>query len=357
MDHQSEIENIAFEIFSPITGISDDEIRKLMRVRVSSKQMEHEQVAASNKVINRLKETLSAVTKGKNEILDRAILVEESVRSGWAQALQRVKHLEAENKIWKDNAKDSMRKLGLSEDKIENQRNDILELKEKLHEMDRWRKTQEDRQDESTRSLERNRNEELRSALMKETSKLKEELLEEKAVNRIKKVENELALAQSQLARALVDNEAATVIATSKDKDMGELRKSVNEREEEANKICRDAEREVSELEKIIAVTKGELSAFNHERATLQGRLDTAMNERLIALQTVRTMKKKLDSMKEDLNSKNSKLILEKELRARSEQKENEERNERIALSAQIVAMTKALASTESILACTPTLA
>ena len=64
------IRNLSQDIFSPGTGISDDEVRKIMRVRVSSKQMDlDQQVAAGNKVIKRLKDTLSALTKGKNEFV------------------------------------------------------------------------------------------------------------------------------------------------------------------------------------------------------------------------------------------------------------------------------------------------
>jgi len=118
-----------------------------MRVRVSSKQMElDQQVAAGNKVIKRLKDTLTAITKGKNEFLHRAISAEKSARAGWAQALetaqlldedrgffkQKVKQLEVDNTIWKDNAKDTMRELSLSEDKMQNLRNEIEELKGKL---------------------------------------------------------------------------------------------------------------------------------------------------------------------------------------------------------------------------------
>jgi len=392
--NQAETENIASDIFAPGTGISDDEIRKIMRVRVSSKQMElDQQVAAGNKVIKRLKDTLTAITKGKNEFLHRAISAEKSARSGWAQALetaqlldedrgffkQKVKQLEVDNTIWKDNAKDTMRELSLSEDKMQNLRNEIEELKEKLHEAENagtqalialevekarnqenekqaegWRKAQEAMQSQNAIAMERNRNEEdIRNAVMAETSKLKEELQEK--ISRIKEVENELVLAQSQFARAVADSEAAVARATSKDKDMTELMKSINEmqsaskvREEEANKMRREAEQKVSELEKEVAVSKGELNVFNHERATLKETLDTAKGERLAALKSLEDMKEKVDEMKTELNNTQSQLTLEKELRARSEQKESEERNERIALSAQMVAMTKEHAHMET---------
>ena len=88
-------------------------------------------------------------------------------------------------------------------------------------------------------------------------------------------------------------------------------------------------------------MTKGELNVFNHERSTLKDTLDSAKQERLSALDKLDDMKLTVDDLKADLNSTMSQLTLEKELRARSEQKEREERNERIALSAQMVAMTK----------------
>lgn len=110
-----------------------------------------QQVAAGNKVIKRLKDTLTALAKGKNEFMSRAIDSEKQARNGWAQALetaqlldedrgffkQKVKQLEVDNTIWKDNAKDTMRELSLSEDKMQNLRNEIEELKEKLGEAEK----------------------------------------------------------------------------------------------------------------------------------------------------------------------------------------------------------------------------
>merc|ERR1712079_785095 len=109
---------------------------------------------------------------------------------------------------------------------MQNLRNEIEELKEKLHEAENavtqalialevekarnqenekqaegWRKAQEAMQSQNAIAMERNRNEEdIRNAVMAETSKLKEELQEK--ISRIKEVENELVLAQSQFARA-----------------------------------------------------------------------------------------------------------------------------------------------------------
>lgn len=393
---QLETQNIAADIFAPGTGISDDEIRKIMRVRVSSKQMELEQqVAAGNKVIKRLKDTLTALTKGKNEYVHRAIDAEKACRGYWASALetaqlldedrgffkQKVKQLEVDNTIWKDNAKDTMRELSLSEDKMQNLRNEIEDLKQKVAEaenqgtqalialeVEKARNKESEKNQQEWRDSQmatqlaqgnskRNREEEEKMAaqIKEETDKLKVHL--ESAKDRIKQLENELVLSESQFARAVADSEAAFSRAASKDKDMTDLMKSIKDiqnsaaqREEDANKQRRAAESKVSELEKALAVTKGELNVFNHERSTLKDTLDSAKQERMAALQNLDNMKVQVDELKADLNSTMSQLTLEKELRARSEQKEREERNERIALSAQMVAMTKEHAQMEATL-------
>lgn len=111
-----------------------------MRVRVSSKQMGlDQQVVAGNKVIKRLKDTLTAMTKGKNEFLNRAIKAERSTKASLAQASEKVQclgekvtQLEAENITWKDEAEGAMRELRLSDDRVQNLRDEIGELKEKL---------------------------------------------------------------------------------------------------------------------------------------------------------------------------------------------------------------------------------
>ena len=220
----------------------------------------------------------------------------------------------------------------------------------------RWRDSQMATQMSRNNDTQRREDDEVTNRKIKdETDKLARKL--DAKSNRIKELENELVLAESQFARAVADSEAASNRASSKDKDMTELMKSIQDiqatgqsREEAANKERRTAEKMVSELEMTLAVTKGELNVFNHERSTLKDTLDSAKQERVTALQKLDVMKDSVDELKADLNSTMSQLTLEKELRSRSEQKEREERNERIALSAQMVAMTKEHASMETTL-------
>jgi len=209
----------------------------------------------------------------------------------------------------------------------------------------RWRDSQMANQ-MSSKGRSREDDEGFQRKLKEETDRLNKDLQFKR--ERIKELENELASSENQFARAVADSEASSSRANSKDKDMSDLMKSIQDiqkqaqkREEEANKQRRDAEGKVSELDKALALTKGELNVFNHERSTLKDTLDSAKQERLTALEKLDNMKLKVDDLKADLSSTMSQLTLEKELRARSEQKEREERNERIALSAQMVAMTK----------------
>ena len=64
--------------------------------------------------------------------------------------------------------------------------------------------------------------------------------------------------------------------------------------------------------------------------------------------ETMFDLKYNIEKIKKGLNSQSSQLQLEKELRRRSDQKEQEEHNERIALSYQMVAMTKEYAQVKA---------
>ena len=136
---------------------------------------------------------------------------------------------------------------------------------------------------------------------------------------------------------------------------MIELMKSINDiqnaysnREESLNKVRREAESKVNELEKSLATAEGNINLLTHEKSTLKQNLDTMKQERDDANKELNVVKKDYDELKTSLNSEKSQLNLEKELRIRSEQKEHEERSERIAISAQMVAMTKEYAQMEA---------
>lgn len=140
----------------------------------------------------------------------------------------------------------------------------------------------------------------------------------------------------------------------------------------------KEAERKVTELEKTLAITKGELDCFVGERATIENALETTVVECREALDSLKESKHIIDELnaylsekhlsnndKEEtiiqdnhemneitklkmavkelnleLESTQSNLQKEKDLRILYEQKEAEEREKRNALSEQVATMT-----------------
>jgi len=136
---------------------------------------------------------------------------------------------------------------------------------------------------------------------------------------------------------------------------MMELMKSIKDiqnagqnREENSNKLRREAEVKVTELEKTLAIIQGNINLLTHEKLTLKENLDVLKQEREDALKDLSQVKKEYEELKNLFTNEKSQLNLEHELRIRSEQKEYEERSERIALSAQMMAMTKEYAQMEA---------
>lgn len=131
-------------------------------------------------------------------------------------------------------------------------------------------------------------------------------------------------------------------------KSIKDIQNAGQNREESLNKVRREAESKVNELEKSLATAEGSINLLSHEKSTLKQSLDTMKRERDDAIKELNEIKKDYDDLKTSMNSEKSQLVLERELRIRSEQKEHEERSERIAISAQMVAMTKEYAQMEA---------
>jgi len=131
-------------------------------------------------------------------------------------------------------------------------------------------------------------------------------------------------------------------------KSIKDIQNAGQNREENSNKLRREAEAKVTELEKTLAVIQGNINLLTHEKMTLKESLDSLKQEREDALKELSQVKKEYEELRNLFNNEKSQLNLERELRTRSEQKEHEERSERIALSAQMVAMTKEYAQMEA---------
>ena len=108
---------LAEELFGSGTGISDNDLRRLIDAKVTSNGATYQ---ALEETITNLKNTLSAVLDAKKQLVSGAIDAEKTARVGWSRALQsardidadrdtiksKVKQLEADRQIWKDTSKD-----------------------------------------------------------------------------------------------------------------------------------------------------------------------------------------------------------------------------------------------------------
>lgn len=133
-------------------------------------------------------------------------------------------------------------------------------------------------------------------------------------------------------------------------KGLSDIQRSSQVREDEANSLRKQAESKSSDLEIVLADLNGKNTFVTHEKVALEESINTMEKELKQEGEMINTLKVEVNILKQDINSSTSQLQLEKELRAQSCQKEREERNERIALSAQMVAMTKEHAEIEVML-------
>ena len=205
-----------------------------------------QQIAAANKVIKRLKDTLTDLLRAKNEFTIKATAVEKNARTGWSNALdtmqildddryyykKKLKQMEVDNNIWKDNAKDSMRELSTAEEKNQNLKKEIDEMRKKVYEYEaavtqarialevekarvQELEKQYNRQESnpiSSANLEtvkvqarKDAEKELKDQLESEKSTLRDDIRHCEA--RIRSLESQLSLSETQLARAVAETE------------------------------------------------------------------------------------------------------------------------------------------------------
>jgi len=129
--------------------------------------------------------------------------------------------------------------------------------------------------------------------------------------------------------------------AATKDKDMSELMKSISDiqrtaqdREQGVHQLRKDAEDRALESEKTVL-------SLNVENQSLEKALEETKAQCATHENTIQELQQHLSESKVESTQYTSQLQLERDLRARSEEKEKEEHNERVALSAQMLAMTK----------------
>jgi chromosome segregation ATPase len=210
-----------------------------------------QQMNAANKLIKRLKDTLSDLARAKSDFITQATIAEKNARSGWANTLEiaqlldeertyfkrKLKQMETDNNIWKDNAKDSMRELSVVEDKLQSQQDEIEHLRKKVIEAEaattqakialqvekarmQDMEKQYNRNDISAVSISnlesvkaqvrKDTEKELRQTIQAEKLSLRDEV--RRCETRIRSLESQLSLGETQLARAVAEAEVGTSI-------------------------------------------------------------------------------------------------------------------------------------------------
>jgi len=420
---------LAGQIFGIGTGISDDEVRKILNAKASitNKWELKKQLEERSETVKVLKSTLHQLMKGKNKHVTSTIETEKTTKRSWAKAVhiakecdgerqklkESIKEKEVESTTMKEEKKDKIRELNSSEEKVSSLESELVALKTKFDasirehteacialEVEKTRCQEAEKNTERlqhelssmeackaeavnqaqtfiTKSVERDKNElreEVTSLISrieiqeKELGKLigrkesgaqvndiKEEM--DKLRNQAHNFESHLTLREAELSRAVLDGENAKEAAASKDialrdlmKGLSDIQRSSQVREDEANSLRKQAESKSSDLEIVLADLNGKNTFVTHEKVALEESINTMEKELKQEGEMINTLKVEVNILKQDINSSTSQLQLEKELRAQSCQKEREERNERIALSAQMVAMTKEHAEIEVML-------
>jgi len=175
-------------------------------------------------------------------------------------------------------------------------------------------------------------------------TELKDDL--EGAKSRIDELESHIKLREAQLEESKKEWEIASERAISKDKDMSDLMRTIGsiqrageEREAKAQELQKQAESKAALLESSLVSIKAEHASLDSEMKKLQENTEHYKKELLRAEEYILELKGREKIMKSDLNMAGAQLKVEKGLRTRSEQKEKEERTERIAMAAQLMAM------------------
>lgn len=131
-------------------------------------------------------------------------------------------------------------------------------------------------------------------------------------------------------------------------KGLGDIQLASETRENDANELRKKAEVKSLGLERELNDVRNELNLLSHNQILMVENLAVSNSRSELLGKELGEMSKKFDEIKDELSSRTSQYHFEKELRSRGDMKEAEERTERIALSAQMVAMTKEHANIEA---------
>lgn len=139
---------MAGQIFGIGTGISDDEVRKILNAKASitNKWELKKQLEERSETVKVLKSTLHQLMKGKNKHVTSTIETEKTTKRSWAKAVhiakecdgerqklkESIKEKEVESTTMKEEKKDKIRELNSSEEKVSSLESELVALKTKF---------------------------------------------------------------------------------------------------------------------------------------------------------------------------------------------------------------------------------
>ena len=171
----------------------------------------------------------------------------------------------------------------------------------------------------------------------------------------VRKLESDVVAGRSELEKAEQNGKAAEERAAAKDRDLSELAKGLQQmqqsglaREEEEKELRKTAEEKASDMERLYTEARHDISVIETEKCSLAKLLETTKSSLANAENVIRKIKDDIAQQKAAAASLRSQIDVEKELRIRAEEVADEERRERVAASAQMVAMTQESAMAEA---------
>jgi len=167
-------------------------------------------------------------------------------------------------------------------------------------------------------------------------------------------VELKLKSCKVELEKVTTAYQTALETVTKKDSDMSELLKSIGDiqrsnqdREQEVSNQRKTAEDRASAAENTVVKCREQIIALDHEKKTLEEALEASKTACTTHESTITTLQKEIADSKVEHVQNDSQLQLERDLRSKAEEKEAEERAERVALAAQLNAQVQEHATSE----------
>jgi len=176
---------------------------------------------------------------------------------------------------------------------------------------------------------------------------LQQELMAKEGVRREGEVARNAAEAEAAALRVKLENIQATVEEKNKELSMAlkyfaDMQRSAQEREGELRQAGKDGEERVLRAEAKAAELEGEVGRLRTEVAASAGEAAALKVELAAKREELKTQASADLEARAALQEVRASLAVEKELRARAEGKEAEERQERVAANAQLLAMQQA---------------